>query len=579
MRGLVFFLMLLMPAAAMAQCPLPITSGDLYTAPVWNTCLTYLMTNASSGGSVSGSNFNATFPTTGLAIGALSGGNMVPLGADAFNDLKVNLATSIPTGANVIGSVGQSGNWTVGITGVLPLPNGAATTALQGGVYNSVVQTLPSGTQQPLQLDANGNLKVNVVVGGGSSGGGGGGTSSSYGSGFPLTGTAIGAAYAGNMVSLAADANNNLNVNLKTAIPSGSNLIGSVSQSGTWTFALPTNAATAANQTALQGATGGGTAATMSMLIGGLYNSPEPTLTSGQQSALQLDSSGNLRTYVMGGITAPFASTFPASGFAIGGLSGGNLVYISADASHNLQVNCTVGCSGGTTSNASSAVATSSTNGAAVSWTYGFNGATWDQLQVDGSKNLKVTVAAALPAGTNAIGGVTQSGTWNVTNISGTVSLPTGAASAANQVAVTGTVAAGTAASNALLTGSVYNSTQPTPSSGQQTALQADPHGNLRTAIGSVTLVALDAATVTTGGVAVSALSAGHRTAGGWLFNPVTAAGGLCINEIGTASGTVSAGSTTCIAAGQTYTLAPATTAVSVIAADSGHAFSGQGFQ
>jgi hypothetical protein len=44
-----------------------------------------------------------------------------------------------------------------------------------------------------------------------------------------------------------------------------------------------------------------------------------------------------------------------------------------------------------TTSNASSAVVTSSTNQAAVVWNYGFNGTTWDQLQVDASKNLKVT--------------------------------------------------------------------------------------------------------------------------------------------------------------------------------------------
>ena len=41
-----------------------------------------------------------------------------------------------------------------------------------------------------------------------------------------------------------------------------------------------------------------------------------------------------------------------------------------------------------------------------------------------------VTVSAALPAGTNNIGLVSavQSGTWNLTNITGTVSLPTGAA-------------------------------------------------------------------------------------------------------------------------------------------------------
>jgi hypothetical protein len=39
----------------------------------------------------------------------------------------------------------------------------------------------------------------------------------------------------------------------------------------------------------------------------------------------------------------------------------------------------------------------------------------------------------ALPTGSNVIGGVTQSGTWNITNISGTVSLPTGAATSALQ--------------------------------------------------------------------------------------------------------------------------------------------------
>ena len=48
----------------------------------------------------------------------------------------------------------------------------------------------------------------------------------------------------------------------------------------------------------------------------------------------------------------------------------------------------------GTTSNATSGVATSSTNLPTVSYNYGFNGTTWDQLQVDGSKNLKVLGSA-----------------------------------------------------------------------------------------------------------------------------------------------------------------------------------------
>lgn len=96
---------------------------------------------------------------------------------------------------------------------------------------------------------------------------------------------------------------------------------------------------------------------------------------------------------------------------------------------------------------------------------------------------------------------------------------------------------------------------------------------------GSRTLVALDIATVTTGGTAVTALNSGHRTAGGWIQNPPSATINLCINEIGTASGTTSAGSTTCIQPGQTYALVPAAGAVSVISSDSSHPFSGEGLQ
>lgn len=96
---------------------------------------------------------------------------------------------------------------------------------------------------------------------------------------------------------------------------------------------------------------------------------------------------------------------------------------------------------------------------------------------------------------------------------------------------------------------------------------------------GNVTLVPLDVSTVTTGGTAVTALSAGHRSAGGWLQNPPSATVNLCINEIGTASGTTSAGNTTCIVPGQTYVLAPSGNGVSVISSDNSHAFAGQGWQ
>lgn len=94
----------------------------------------------------------------------------------------------------------------------------------------------------------------------------------------------------------------------------------------------------------------------------------------------------------------------------------------------------------------------------------------------------------------------------------------------------------------------------------------------------SLVLVPLDVATVTTGGTPVTALAAGHRNAGGWLFNPNNATVNLCINEIGTASGTTSSGNTTCIVPGQTYNLAPSTNAVSVVTSDANHPFSGMGW-
>ena len=91
------------------------------------------------------------------------------------------------------------------------------------------------------------------------------------------------------------------------------------------------------------------------------------------------------------------------------------------------------------------------------------------------------------------------------------------------------------------------------------------------------TLVTLDVKTVTTGGTAVAALTAGHRTAGGILCNPQGATINLGVNEIGTAAGTTSSGDTTFIIPGQCYKVAPASTAVSVISSDSSHPFSGYG--
>ena len=129
----------------------------------------------------------------------------------------------------------------------------------------------------------------------------------------------------------------------------------------------------------------------------------------------------------------------------------------------------------------------------------------------------------------------------------------------------------------------------PTLSANQQATLSCNSSGALNVNLtggsggavttnpGVRTIVPLDISTVTTGGNAVTALNAGHRTAGGFLLNPIGATFALCINEQGTASGTTSAGALTCVQPGQSYTLTPAGTAVSVITSDSSHPFSGYG--
>lgn len=103
--------------------------------------------------------------------------------------------------------------------------------------------------------------------------------------------------------------------------------------------------------------------------------------------------------------------------------------------------------------------------------------------------------------------------------------------------------------------------------------------GSTPTKPGSLTLVPLDISTVTTGGTAVTALNAGHASAGGFIQNPKGASVDLCINGIGTASGTTSSANTTCIPAGSAYYIPPSAAAVSVISSDSSHPFSGEGFQ
>lgn len=95
---------------------------------------------------------------------------------------------------------------------------------------------------------------------------------------------------------------------------------------------------------------------------------------------------------------------------------------------------------------------------------------------------------------------------------------------------------------------------------------------------GEVLMVPLDVATVTTAGVPVNALIAGHRTAGGWIVNPATATAPLCINEYGPASATAADGASTCILPGNRFPLSPSPRPLSVVSSDAAHPFTGAGY-
>lgn len=127
------------------------------------------------------------------------------------------------------------------------------------------------------------------------------------------------------------------------------------------------------------------------------------------------------------------------------------------DGTHGLPINCIVGCAGGTASNATSGVATSSTNGTTDAWLYGFNGTTWDQLQVDGSKFLKVVLPANQSVNTAQVNGVTTlTGTGAVGTGSQRVAVGTDAATIAGSAPGT----SGTPSTNVL---SVQGTTTMTP--------------------------------------------------------------------------------------------------------------------
>lgn len=169
----------------------------------------------------------------------------------------------------------------------------------------------------------------------------------------------------------------------------------------------------------------------------GYYWTTLPTLTNGAYSALQLDASGRLITAAQNPAT-PSYFVNQNENFTSGALN-----------VHNDGSFTGGGGAGAPLTGGASGITTAANQAIAIA---AYNGATLDALQVDGSKNLKTTLATALPAGANVIGAVTQaSAPWTTYSPNGFVRLSANFTRPANTTAY----AAGKLVANSTTAGSV----------------------------------------------------------------------------------------------------------------------------
>lgn len=218
---------------------------------------------------------------------------------------------------------------------------------------------------------------------------------------------------------------------VNAALPAGSNTIGAVTQSGTWdvnnisgTISLPTGAATSAKQPALGTS---GTASSDVITVQGISG----------MTALKVDGSGS---------TQPVSGTVTVQQATAANLNATVTGTVAATQSGTWDINNVSGTvslpTGAATSAKQPALGISGTPSADVLTVQGSTGMT--ALKVDGSAVTQPVSGSVTVSGTVA---ATQSGTWDINNISGTVSLPTGAATSAKQPAL-GT--AGTASADVI---------------------------------------------------------------------------------------------------------------------------------
>lgn len=393
----------------------------------------------SGGGGGTSSNFGATFPTAGTAIGLSDGSVMRDLTGINYSGSNyaaaISLVTALPAGSNAIGGVTQSGTWNINSITTLP-----GITFASAQPITASALPLPTGAATNAQL-----VTINSTLGSPFQAGG-----SIANSSFGISGTLP--AYA-----------------------------------STPTFNIGTSGsvASAANQTNIQSAAGtpNATAVTVQGNASGVPMPVSGTITVTGVATVSNQTNGNQKTQIVDGVGNVIASTSNNLNVQCANCSGSG-VSTGDEASFTAGTSLFAGGGG--------FFQTTATNNALTNGQQGMFQTTANRALFTNLRNaagtevgtagapIQVSVANT-SANSNAIkvdgSGVTQP----ISAIS--LPLPTGSASAANQAAVTGSALGGTSAANSVLVGGVYATSAPTLTNGQQASGQLDVNGNLKVAI------------------------------------------------------------------------------------------------
>lgn len=401
---------------------------------------------------------------------------------DATQEVKIVGQDSTGTRANYVGA-DANGNLTTKDYADGPVSPGtvALASALIGAQYNTSLPTLTNTQQSALQADSSGRLIVRN-------------------SEFPATidtnygtvgaSTIRTASQIGNATGGADFAAGNSSAQTLRVVVASNQVAIPVSQSGTWTVQQGTPPWTIQGDSA-----SGASKAGNPVQIGGVFNTTQPTVTTGQTVEAQSTARGALivatgvDNFNINNISGTISLPTGAATSALQTTGNTSLSTIATNTTQLAQGSTTSGELGtlimGAVTTAAPTYTTAKTDPLSLNTSGG--------LRVDGS-GVTQPVSGTFWQTTQPVSGTVtadQGGTWTVQpgNTQNTTAWLT-------QDAADGPVTPGTVASKSQLAGAQYNSTAPTLTTGQQVALQTDASGNLKV---TATYVAIVFGALTTG--------------------------------------------------------------------------------